>query len=64
MTHRFPAVREQIRAGADFVKVMTTGARSNELEDPEPLQLTEPELIAVTDEARRLGGPTLSRPVT
>jgi imidazolonepropionase-like amidohydrolase len=49
------AVREQIRAGADFVKVMTTGARSNELEDPEPLQLTDPELAAVTDEAHRLG---------
>jgi imidazolonepropionase-like amidohydrolase len=49
------AVREQIRFGADFVKVMTTGARSNELEDPEPLQLTEPELAAVTDEAHRLG---------
>ena len=32
---------------------MTTGARSNE--DPEPLQLTEPELAAVTDEAHRLG---------
>ncbi len=49
------AVREQIRAGAEFVKVMTTGARSHELEDPEPLQLTEPELAAVTDEAHRLG---------
>ncbi len=49
------AVREQIRSGADFVKVMTTGARSNELEDPDPLQLTEPELAAVTDEAHRLG---------
>ena len=49
------AVREQIRAGADFIKVMTTGARSNELEDPEPLQLTEPELAAVTGEAHRLG---------
>jgi imidazolonepropionase-like amidohydrolase len=49
------AVREQIRAGADFVKVMTTGARSNELEDPEPLQLTEPELATVTDEAHRMG---------
>jgi len=49
------AVREQIRSGADFVKVMTTGARSNELEDPEPLQFTEPELAAVTDEAHRLG---------
>ena len=49
------AVREQIRAGADFVKVMTTGARSNELEDPDPLQLTDAELAAVTDEAHRLG---------
>jgi imidazolonepropionase-like amidohydrolase len=49
------AVREQIRAGADFVKVMTTGARSNELEDPEPLQFTDPELAAVTEEAHRLG---------
>jgi imidazolonepropionase-like amidohydrolase len=49
------AVREQIRAGADFVKVMTTGARSNELEDPDPLQLTDAELAVVTQEAHRLG---------
>jgi imidazolonepropionase-like amidohydrolase len=49
------AAREQIRAGADFVKIMTTGARSNELEDPDPLQVTLPELTAVTDEAHRLG---------
>jgi len=49
------AVREQIRAGADFIKVMTTGARSNELEDPDPLQLTTEELSAVTDEAHRMG---------
>jgi len=49
------AVREQIRSGADFVKVMTTGARSNELEDPDPLQFTDPELAAITDEAHRLG---------
>ena len=34
---------------------MTTGARSNELEDPDPLQLTDPELAAVTDEAHRMG---------
>ena len=49
------AVREQIRSGADFVKMMTTGARSNELEDPDPLQFTDPELAALTDEAHRLG---------
>src|SRR5262249_11107627 len=49
------AVREQFRAGADFIKVMTTGARSNELEDPDPLQLTEAELSAVADEVHRMG---------
>jgi imidazolonepropionase-like amidohydrolase len=49
------AVREQLREGADFVKVMTCGARSNELEDPDPLQLTDPELAALVDEAHRMG---------
>jgi imidazolonepropionase-like amidohydrolase len=49
------AVREQLREGADFIKVMTTGARSNELEDPEPLQLTDAEITALVDEAHRMG---------
>jgi imidazolonepropionase-like amidohydrolase len=48
-------VREQIRAGADYIKVMTTGARSNELEDPDPTQFTHAELAALVDEAHRLG---------
>ena len=49
------AVREQLRHGADFVKVMTTGARSVELEDPDPAQLTRPEIAALVEEAHRLG---------
>jgi imidazolonepropionase-like amidohydrolase len=49
------AVREQVRYGADFVKVMTTGARSVELEDPDPAQLTRAELAALVDEAHRTG---------
>jgi imidazolonepropionase-like amidohydrolase len=49
------AVREQIRRGADFIKVMATGARSVVDEDPEPAQLTQPELYAVVDEAHRMG---------
>jgi imidazolonepropionase-like amidohydrolase len=49
------AVREQLRAGADFIKVMTTGARSNELEDPEPSQMTDAEFAAVVDESHRMG---------
>ncbi len=49
------AVREQLRRGADFVKVMTTGARSVELEDPDPAQLTRAEVGALVDEAHRNG---------
>ncbi len=49
------AVREQIRRGADFIKVMATGARSVEREDPEPAQMTRDELDALVDEARRMG---------
>ncbi len=49
------AVREQLRYGADFVKVMTTGARSVELEDPDPPQLTREELRVIVDEAHRMG---------
>jgi imidazolonepropionase-like amidohydrolase len=49
------AVREQLRRGADFVKVMTTGARSVELEDPDPAQLTRAEIETLVEEAHRLG---------
>lgn len=49
------AVREQIRRGADFVKIMITGARSVEIENPEPPQLTREELTAFVDEAHRQG---------
>jgi imidazolonepropionase-like amidohydrolase len=49
------AVRAELRRGADFIKVMATGARSVEREDPEPAQLTRDELAALVDEAHRLG---------
>ena len=49
------AVREQLRHGADFVKVMTTGARSVELEDPDPAQLTRAEIAMLVEEAHRMG---------
>jgi imidazolonepropionase-like amidohydrolase len=49
------AVREQLRHGADYIKVMTTGARSVELEDPDPAQLTRAEIAALVEEAHRLG---------
>jgi imidazolonepropionase-like amidohydrolase len=49
------AVREQLREGADFIKVMSTGARSMELEDPDPAQLAAEEIAALVDEAHRQG---------
>ena len=49
------AVREQLRRGADFIKLMATGARSVLAEDPEPAQMTAAELGAIVDEAHRLG---------
>jgi imidazolonepropionase-like amidohydrolase len=49
------AVREQIRRGADYVKIMSTGARSVLREDPEPAQMTHEEVRAVVDEAHRMG---------
>jgi imidazolonepropionase-like amidohydrolase len=49
------AVREQLRRGADYIKLMATGARSVLAEDPEPAQMTREELAAIVDEAHRLG---------
>jgi imidazolonepropionase-like amidohydrolase len=59
------AVRSQIRRGADFIKFMTTGARSVELEaglvlddaggSTMPLQLTKEEMAVGVEEANRMG---------
>ncbi len=49
------AVRQQFRRGADFVKIMTTGARSVELEDSEPSQAIRDEVATVVEEAHRQG---------
>lgn len=49
------AAREQIRRGADFVKIMMTGARSVELENPGPSQVTREEVRALVDETHRQG---------
>jgi imidazolonepropionase-like amidohydrolase len=49
------AVRRQLRRGADFVKLMSTGARSVEREDPRPAQMTREEMAAIVDEAHRIG---------
>ena len=49
------AVREQLAAGADFIKIMATGARSVVLEDPETAQFAREEVATVVEEAHRMG---------
>jgi imidazolonepropionase-like amidohydrolase len=49
------AVREQIRQGVDFIKLMSTGALTVPDEDVNPAQLTPEEVGAVVDESHRIG---------
>jgi imidazolonepropionase-like amidohydrolase len=49
------AAREQFRRGADFIKIMTTGARTCELENSSPAQMTRAEMATVVEEAHRMG---------
>jgi imidazolonepropionase-like amidohydrolase len=49
------AVREQVRQGADLIKLMTTGALTVPAEDVHPTQLRDEEVFAVVDEAHRWG---------
>ncbi|MGW4728531.1 amidohydrolase family protein [Streptomyces shenzhenensis] len=49
------AVREVVREGADWVKVAATGGMTSPRRTPEAGGLTEAELRAVVDEARRHG---------
>ena len=48
------AVRQQFKAGADFVKVFATGGNTTPGTNPLAAQYTEREMCAVTEEARRL----------
>jgi imidazolonepropionase-like amidohydrolase len=49
------AVREQIRQGADLIKVMVTGALTVPREAVEPAQMTAEELDAIVEESHRQG---------
>src|SRR2546430_422774 len=46
---------EARRRRAAFIKVMTTGARTVELEDPDPAQITAAEMAALVEETHRMG---------
>jgi imidazolonepropionase-like amidohydrolase len=48
------AVRNQVKAGADFIKVMATGGGLTPNSYPENAQFSEIELVALADDSRRL----------
>ncbi|MDX3384680.1 amidohydrolase family protein [Streptomyces niveiscabiei] len=50
------AVRRVLRDGADLIKVCATGGMGSPYDDPDDEGLTEDEIRAVVDEARRHGG--------
>lgn len=52
------AVREQVRGGADLIKLMATGGVSSEGSDPRASQFTLEEITAACQEAKRLGKPS------
>ncbi len=49
------AARQQIRAGADWIKVMATGGVLSAADNPDASQFTEEEIRAIVEEARAAG---------
>ena len=49
------AVRAQVKAGADFIKVFATGGNFTPGTNSLAAQYSEAEMCALTEEARRLG---------
>lgn len=49
------AVREQLREGADFIKIMTTGGVMSEKDKPTACQFSMEEIRAMVEEARNAG---------
>lgn len=49
------AVREQVKAGADFVKVMATGGGLTPNTNPREAQFDEAQMVAIVQDSERLG---------
>jgi imidazolonepropionase-like amidohydrolase len=52
------AVRSQVKAGADFIKIFATGGGTTPGTNSTAAQFNESEMCAITEEARRLGKTT------
>lgn len=52
--------RKRVRDGADVLKIMTTGGVLSEKDAPSQSQFTDSEVVAMTEEAHRVGMPVAS----
>jgi len=53
-------VREEVKYGSDWIKLMVTGAFMSAGDDPRDVHLSPEELAVAVDEARRLGVPVMA----
>lgn len=54
------AIREEIKYGSDWIKLLVTGAFMSEGDDPKNVQFSDEEIIAAIEEAKRRGVPVMA----
>jgi len=54
------AIREEIKYGSDWIKLLVTGAFMSEGDDPKNVQFSDAEIIAAVEEAKRRGVPVMA----
>jgi len=54
------AIREEIKYGSDWIKLLVTGAFMSEGDDPKNVQFSDEEIIAAVEEAKRRGVPVMA----
>jgi imidazolonepropionase-like amidohydrolase len=54
------AIRNEIKYGSDWIKILVTGAFMSEGDNPQSVHFSDEEIIAVVDEAKRRGIPVMA----
>ena len=54
------AIREEIKYGSDWIKLLVTGAFMSEGDDPKNVQFSDEEIIGAVEEAKRRGIPVMA----
>ncbi|SKB63556.1 metal-dependent hydrolase family protein [Maribacter arcticus] len=54
------AIRQEIKHGSDWIKLLVTGAFMSEGDDPKNVQFSDEEIIAAVEEAKRRGIPVMA----